>query len=293
MILRVLIAAAAAFVAGSGLAQTPPKTEKAVEKRPSCEGELFEFSAKSGSHLTRVTLCDKKDASPAETAAMLKNAVAALEKNSQLDSGRRDQLVTQIKAKIAEVEGQMAASAIAPSPSIVPTPSKEAKPEYSVLPPLSAPKPAPVAPSVSSNPVPEYSVLPPLPAPTAVAAASAATTSLPLLSKPRINIDCFNPADMTGAGPCSELSRDTLMKVRAGETVPAGTTLRFVRRGDFRAEVDLAQLAAGKSIQFMLPHKVCAGVVESKVEIQVVRKARAQDSTGQVVDSMGPYLLRC
>ena len=35
-----------------------------------------------------------------------------------------------------------------------------------------------------------------------------------------------------------------------------------------------------------------AGVVESKVEIQIVRRASAQ-STGQVVDSLGPYMLRC
>jgi hypothetical protein len=291
MILRVLMAAAAAFVAASGLAQTPPKTEEAVEKRPSCDGELFEFSATSGSHVTRVTLCGKKDATSAELAAMFKNAVAALQKNSQLDSGRRDQLVAQIKAKIAEVEGLAAASAIAPSPSIVPTTSNEAKPEYSALPPLPAPKPVTVAPSASNSPAPEYSVLPPLPAPTAVAAAAA--TSLPPLSRPRINIDCFNPAEVTGAGPCSELGRDTRVRVRAGETVPAGTSLRFVRRGDFRAEVDLAQLAAGKSIQFLLPHQVCAGVVESKVEIQVVRKAGVRDSAGRVVDSMGPYLLRC
>jgi hypothetical protein len=291
MTLRVLIAAAAALVAAGGLAQTPPKTEKAAEKRPSCEGELFEFSATSGSHVTRVTLCGKKDATSAELAAMFKNAVAALEKNSQLDSGRRDQLVTQIKAKIAEVETQVGAPAIAPSPSIAPTASNQAKPEYSVLPPLPTPKPTPVAPSVSANQAPQYSVLPPLPAPTAVAAVAA--TSLPLLSKPRINIDCFNPADMAGTGPCSELSRDTRVTVRAAESVPAGTSLRFVRRGDFRAEVELAQLAAGKSIQFLLPRQVCAGVVESKVEIQVVRKAKAQDSAGQVVDSMGPYLLRC
>ncbi len=291
MIFRVLMAAAAVLIAGSGLAQTPPETEKAAEKRPSCEGELFEFSATSGSHVTRVTLCGKKDATRAELAAMFKNAVAALQKNGQLDSGRRDQLVTQIKAKIAEVEGQAAAAMAPPSPSIVPTTSNESKPEYSALPPLPAPKPVTVAPSASNSPAPEYSVLPPLPAPTAIAATAA--TSLPLLSKPRINIDCFNPADVTGAGPCSELSRDTRVTVRAGETLPAGTSLRFVRRGDFRAEVDLAQLAAGKSIQFLLPHQVCAGVVESKVEIQVVRKAKAQDSAGRVVDSMGPYLLRC
>jgi hypothetical protein len=292
MILRVMIAAAAALVTAGGLAQPAPKTGV------TCEGETFEFRATTGERLTKVTLCSKKDATPTDLVKMFKSAVATLEKDRRLDPGRRAELVTQIKAKIAEIEGQaVAAVGAAPTaPPIAkpaPSASNDAKPEYSLLPPLPAPKPAPVAPSASTSPKVEYSVLPPLPAPTNVAAATAATTSLPLLSKPRIDIDCFNPADMAGAGPCSELSRDTRVTVRAGETVPAGTSLRFVRRGDFRAEVELAQLAAGKSIQFLLPRQVCAGVVESKVEIQVVRKAKPQDSAGQVVDSMGPYLLRC
>ena len=34
------------------------------------------------------------------------------------------------------------------------------------------------------------------------------------------------------------------------------------------------------------------GVVESKVEIQIVRRASSQGA-GQVVDSLGPYMLRC
>jgi hypothetical protein len=65
-----------------------------------------------------------------------------------------------------------------------------------------------------------------------------------------------------------------------------------VRRGDARAEIELAQLSRGKSIQFALPDEVCSGVSSSRVEIQVVRRA-GSNSAGQVVDSLGPYLLHC
>ena len=115
---------------------------------------------------------------------------------------------------------------------------------------------------------------------------------MPLLAKPQLKIQCFNPADFTAPADCDSLERETVLTVKAAEAVPSGTALRFMRRGDMRAEVDLAQLQRGKAEKIALPREVCAGVVESKVEIQIVRRTSAQ-STGQVVDTLGPYLLRC
>jgi hypothetical protein len=278
--LRLLIAGAAALVGTAGLAQPAPQKDQPA---PSCEGELFQFRATGAGHATKVTLCGKKGATSAELVTMFKNAVGALEANDQLDSGRRAELVTQIKGKIAQIEGQKTASSPPPAaPSIAPLVPRSS---------VEALKPK----DALGGPPSEYSALPPLPPPLPPATTSvlAAATSLPPLEKPRLTIDCFNAEDLAGAGPCESLERETRLTVRAGGAVPAGTTLRFMRRGDFRAEVDLAQLAAGKSMQFTLPRQVCAGVVESKVEIQVVRRAGAKDSSGQVVDSMGPYLLRC
>ena len=133
-------------------------------------------------------------------------------------------------------------------------------------------------------------MLPPLPSPTnpAVTTSATAAASLPALTKPRLVIECFNPADFAAPAPCDSLERETILKIRADDAVPPGTALRFVRRGDLRAEVELAQLARGKSSQFALPSEVCRGVVESKVEIQVVRHAKASDA-GQVVAFDGPY----
>jgi hypothetical protein len=66
--------------------------------------------------------------------------------------------------------------------------------------------------------------------------------------------------------------------------------LRFVRRGDDRAEVVLVPLRRGQTQRFTLPPRVCQGVAGSQVEIQVVRAA---GSSPQVVDTRGPYELRC
>ena len=168
---------------------------------------------------------------------------------------------------------------------------------------VEAPKPA--KPSRVEAPV-EYTSLPPLPPPLPPGSTSAGTSAvlsgataisassprMPLLPKPRLTIECMNVEDLGGAAPCSTLERETEVVVRADEAIPAETALRFVRRGDTRAEVELAQLSRGKTVRLALPDEVCAGVNNSRVEIQVVRRAGA-NTAGQVVDSLGPYLLHC
>jgi hypothetical protein len=81
-----------------------------------------------------------------------------------------------------------------------------------------------------------------------------------------------------------------LVTVRAEEDLAKGTSLRFLRRGDNRADVDLAALRRGQVQRFALPPRVCQGVTGSRVEIQVVR---AIGSSTQVVDTRGPFDLRC
>jgi len=127
----------------------------------------------------------------------------------------------------------------------------------------------------------------PLPAMSVAAPGAAAPPPLPA---PKLTFRCLSTESVAGEGPCDMLERGMLVIVRADEDIAAGTSLRFLRRGESRAEVDLATLRRGQSQQFSLPARVCQGVTGSRVEIQVVRAA---GSKNQVVDSRGPYDLRC
>jgi hypothetical protein len=74
--------------------------------------------------------------------------------------------------------------------------------------------------------------------------------------------------------------------VKAGEAIPAATSLRFTRRGEFRTEVQLGPMRKGQSRRLIMPREVCGGVVETEIQIQVARG-------GHPVDTRGPYLMRC
>lgn len=271
-----LVGVAAALCSAVALAQAPGSAP--ARPAPVCEGEVFVFSAGAVGHVAKVTLCSKKDATSDELVKMFESAASKLSEDFRMAPEKRDDLVAQMRAKAAEIRGGNAVGSTAalgakPPQSVSATPLRSATP-------LERP--------------PEYTVLPPLPPPTnpAAAVSASAAASLPALTKPRLTIECFNPADFAGAAACDSLERETVLKVRADEAVPAGIALRFVRRGDLRAEIEVAQFARGKSTQFALPREVCTGVVESKVEIRVVRHTKPNDA-GQVVDTMGPYFLRC
>lgn len=74
--------------------------------------------------------------------------------------------------------------------------------------------------------------------------------------------------------------------IRADEDVAAGTSVRFLRGGDARAELDLGPLKKGVSMREKLPGRVCSGVLRGKVQLQILSK-------GQVVETRGPYALYC
>ncbi len=139
--------------------------------------------------------------------------------------------------------------------------------------------------------MPQYSTYTPLPAPKPAATAIVgATPGPPPLPALRLTFRCMATNAIGAEGPCDQLEREMLLTVRADENIPAGTSLRFLRRGDDRAEVALVTLRRGQSQRFPLPARVCQGVSGSRVEIQVVRTA---NSGPQVVDTRGPFELRC
>ncbi len=234
---------------------------------------------------SKVKLCGKVGQTDAEWLHTLKDAIAKVGVNESMSAAAKDQVIAALNVEIAKLS-PTAETSPAPPVEISPPPvSVAALPPASVLPP-----PRAVSPTVG-GPV-EYSALPPLPAPKpAVSAAMvAATIAPPQLPAPRLTLRCLAMSTVSAEGPCDMLERDMQLSVRADEDVAVGTSLRFLRRGDNRAEVELAQLRRGQTQRFALPPRVCQGVAGSRVEIQVVRSAK---SGPQVVDTRGPYELRC
>ena len=195
---------------------------------------------------SKVKLCGKHGQTDAEWAATLKDAAAKIEANDKMPQAAKDQLSAALKAEIAKVEAGGASPA----------------PVAAVEPP--APKPTPP--------------------PAAVAAKAPAT--LPALKKPKLTIRCLAPGEKGGGSSCSVLDRATRLSILADADLGSGASLRFLRRGDERAELALAPMRQGETYRSKLPPELCAGVASTKVEIQVM-------GSGQVVDRLGPYPLRC
>ena len=198
---------------------------------------------------SKVKLCGKKGQTDAEWIATLKDAAAKIEANPKMPQAAKDQLTAALKAEIAKVESGAAAS---PATAVV------------VEPPAPAPAASP---------------------PPAVAAAKAPTTAK-VLKPPRLTIRCLAPGEKGGGSSCSTLDRATLLSVQADGDLSGGTSLRFLRRGDAKAQLALAPMRQGEVFRSKLPPELCAGVASSKVEIQVM-------GSGQVVNTLGPYSLRC
>jgi len=230
---------------------------------------------------SRVKLCGKVGQSDADWLHTLKDAVEKVGLNAGMSAEAKDQVIAALNVEIAR---------LSPSAEATPPPT----PTIIAPPPAVVALPPPPFPSTNIAPV-EYSALPPLPAPlpapsVVARTAAAAVPVAPRLPAPRLSFRCLAMNSGGAEGPCDLLERDMLVTVRADEDVAPGTSLRFLRRGDNRAEIELTRLRRGQTQRFALPPRVCQGVSGSRVEIQVVRASR---SGPQVVDSRGPFDLRC
>lgn len=247
-----------------------------------CEAHQFQtivhVTVDGKPHSSKVKLCGKTGQTDTEWLHTLKDAIDKVGANESMPAAARDQVIAALNVELARLTPVVDAS---PPPA-----TAFALPSTSVLPP----PPSPFLSSPVGGRV-EYSALPPMPAPKpAASAAVIAVNSPPPLPAPRLTFRCLAMNTFSAEVPCDLLERDMVLTVRADEDVARGTSLRFLRRGDNRAEVELAQLRRGQSQRFALPPKVCQGVAGSRVEIQVVRVA---GSATQVVDTRGPYELRC
>ncbi len=287
----------------SGLAAPPKKNAhpapagpdaKAQQLMQNCDAHKFETTVKEvvdgQPQQSKVKLCGKEGQTDADWIVTLKDAVDKLGANKEMAAEVRDQIVKALKTEISRLEFQGAKSAFTPTTpaangsgltDIPALPGIEAKPTQTAsVPPPRAP--------VAAAPMRDYAALPPLPsapvAPPHVLAAGA-STSVVFLPRPKMSFSCFTPGE--GAdGPCTGFTRDTLITVRAGEDLPASTALRFVRDGDPKADIELAQIKKGKSVQFAMPTDVCRHAVGGRLELKIVR-------AGQEVGTDGPYNLNC
>ena len=74
---------------------------------------------------------------------------------------------------------------------------------------------------------------------------------------------------------------------------PQGTSLRFVRSGEPKADVQLAQLKRGRSMRMLLPTEVCSHVGGRPPATYAWFALHPGPPTGQEVGEDGPYNLHC
>lgn len=290
-----MAAASAAIAAAASAApadDTAPPASEGRQLVENCDAHKFETvvsdEVDGKPHQSKVKLCGKEGQSESEWIATLRDAVEKLNANTEMRASMRDQIASALKAEIARLELK-SAKAFAANPAAG---KSNALDGIAPLPPLPQPKSAQTSilpPPRTAPPAPkrDYAALPPIPAkpvaPPRVLPGGAASLAA-VLPRPRMSFICYNPGQ--AEGPCTGFNRDTLITIRAGEDLPADTSLRFVRDGDPQADVQLAQLKKGKSVRMKLPADVCYRVVGGKLELRIVR-------SGQEVGRDGPYNLNC
>ena len=142
--------------------------------------------------------------------------------------------------------------------------------------------------NIAAPPTPVVAAEPPAPEPMRPAAPKVATapSAANALKKPKLTIRCLAPGESGAGSSCARLERATRLSIIADDDLTNGTSLKFLRRGEERARLALAPMRQGETYRPKLPPELCAGVSSTKIEIQVM-------GSGQVVDTLGPYLLRC
>ncbi len=273
----VLVLAAAQPAAGD-----PPASAEAQALIANCDAHKFETTVMvtgpdGKPRQSQVKICGQTGQSDTDWVKTLRDAVDKVSANPRMSPSVKQQITAALQDEIGRLTGRIANTTPGPVPNLAP-PAIAAPaarpPEYATLPPIPTARP------------PEYATLPPMPtAPTLAPPRLLGTAAAPV-ARPRLTVRCFNPNDMLGEVKCNELVRDMQLAIRADENLPAGISLRFLRRGEDRGQLELAALRKGRSVRLRLPLELCRGVSGSRVEIQVL-------SRGAVADSLGPYELRC
>lgn len=269
-----LILGAIGLASGAALAQGtedgsaasssgPPAELKALAD--SCSDHRFETTVVTdgSGRGKRVKICGKPGQTDAEWLVTLRDSAKKVEADPAMEQAVKDQIVTALNTEIARLE-------------ILAKPAASGTPLATLAVPLE-PVSVPEA-------VPQYSSVPPLPAPLPRASVAAAAASKPPIERPRLTIRCALPRE--SFGDCARLERETRLLIHADEDVAGGASLRFLRGGDQRAELDLGPLRKGQTLRERLPTRVCSGTLRGRVQVQVLSK-------NQVAETLGPFALYC
>jgi hypothetical protein len=279
------------------LAAVPLKPAKptAVPKlMQSCDAHKFETVVDTmvdgQPQKSKIKLCGVEGQSDADWIKTLRDAIRKLEANKDMAPAMRAQIVTAINAEIGRLSIVGSAAATKQGSASDALSSFSLSRGHAALPPLPAPREAR---GTSSAPIGrDFEVLPPLPtAPAAPTVAPSTQAAASPAGAPRLSIACETPGELAEGARCAEFERETSLTVRAGEDVPAGTALQFVRNGQAQGDVPLDGLRKGDALRTALPAQVCAGFGAGRLDLRIVHDGGAAGP--QVLKSDGPYALRC
>jgi len=273
------------ILAGFGLAATAAQGQEAASQpqdpapelkalADSCAAHKFEtMVVTDGSgRAKKVKICGKEGQSDADWLVTLRDSARKVEADEAMEQAVKDQILSALHEEIGRLESEAAAA----TPPPVATVTLEAMPATTIA--------VGAAPVVVPEAAPQYSSVPALPAPRPRAVGAQAKATAGPVVRPRLTLRCALPTDRFAA--CANLERETRLLIRADEDMASGTSLRFLRGGNARAELDVGALKKGDVLREKLPGRVCAGVLRGKVEVQVLSK-------NQVAETLGPWPLYC
>ena len=236
--------------------------------RSQCGDRRFETSADGmidGEMKRRkITLCAAPGDSNAQWITKLENAVAWVRAQPGLSDPVKDKLIADLQTKIGQ-ERSVAPLRALPSAGL---PAADAL--VATVPPMP----------------------PPLPRSTLSGAAMLALAP-PLVTRPPLTIRCLAAGERGVGTRCGRLVSNTVFTVYADADLAGPTTLRFMRRGELRAETDVAPLRQGQMLRVKLPPQVCSGVVRSDVAIEIMSEQSSSGRVAQIADKVGPFDLHC
>ena len=238
-----------------------------------CPGHKFETMVEIDAvkhRSTRVKLCSKPGATDAEWVRTLHAAIAQFEMRNMAPAARA-QVIAELQAELAKYD-----------PGAAPGPEGKGG-----LAALNLGKGS-FADTVTEPEAPfRVTSLPPMPTPKGIAVARSASTAKQ--AKPiRVTVKCLSRGESGKGGTCDFFDKNSVLVMTAGSGLEKGATMRFLRKGEERATVDIAALDAGQTQRVALPSATCRGVSSARIEIQLV--APGSTTPGA---TLGPFGLRC
>ena len=236
--------------ASAAAAPKPPPEPPAVTRAPNCAAHKFETTitltvAGQPSDST-VKMCGVEGQSDADWIVTLQDAVRKTEANAAIPLAAREQIVAAVKAEIERLSHPGIQLQEGGDISKLPRPSAR------------VPEAAPLT--------RDYGSLVPLPAAPEFAPPHVIGPGASLAL--RLTVGCATPGFDDRPDACDEVGRNTMLVVRADDTLPAGVEMRFVREGDMRASVKLAPMRIGQRVAMRLPFDVCRGARRGRLQVE-------------------------